>query len=298
MDAVAFEGPTVVVAGFYQNLLDFNGGFSLAGVTNTSQAFLASFDIDTGDTVSLQRISNSTTQTEAAALAVLPNGDRVVGGFHIGATDIGGVPLSPATGLDAWWARITPAGVVVHVKQAAGPGEDRIHHIVTRQDGDYVVMGQYDGSVTVEGTSLSGSSFGMFMVRVADNSAPVWTTGITGGGGVGFLRRFALDAAGDVHFSSQVGSNGATLVAGTVVPAASSNGRAFVLSGQTGVLVRQAALDVAGINVSLNASAVTGSGRLVAIGQSGSQFANESGSVNGFPLSAQSRDQLIVRWTF
>jgi hypothetical protein len=36
----------------------------------------------------------------------------------------------------------------------------------------------------------------------------------------------------------------------------------------------------------------------VAIGQSGSQFANESGSVNGFPLSAQSRDQLIVRWTF
>lgn len=296
-DGVAFDGPTVVAAGMYQTAIDFGDGFTLPGAKSTSQVMLATFDLELGETLSLFRLSNSTTTTEASALAVLPGGDRVVGGFYVGTSDVGGVTLTPNASLDAWWARFTPEGTPVHVKQAAGALEDRINHIVARPDGDYVVSGQYDGAITVEGTALSGSSFGFFMVRVAADATPLWVTGQTGGGGVSFgLRRFSLDDAGDVRFSSNISSNGSTLVGGVVVPSAPSNARAFVLSGETGQLVKQAVLDSAVVN--LNGSALTANGRSVAIGQVGSAGVNSSGAINGLPFSAQSRDQIVVRWTF
>jgi hypothetical protein len=218
----------------------------------------------------------------------------VAGEVSGGTGDLLGVPLPVQAVFDAWVARVTPAGVAVHVLQpTVGPAEERFLEVrPIGAAGEYIVGGLYDGDVTFGGTTLSGGSFGYMMARINNVGAPVWVGGNDGGNTVVGLRRFAIDGGGNIRVAGNM-PGGTAQYFGLVVPAVNTNCRMLTIDGASGLAIKQDAFAVTGgIGATCNtAVALTPTGSAI-IGR----LFGVSGSFDEVPvLGVGADDQLLIR---
>jgi hypothetical protein len=296
LEAIAFDGASALVAGYYYGSIEI-GTTTLPGTTGVSDGMLIELDMPSGAIVDAQRITSGAAQEQIYGLTVLPNGDRVVvGQFDSGSADIAGAVQAGAGSFDAFAARLTPAGTLVHLLAITTASDERfldVHPV--GNGGEYVVSGVYDGSTTVGATTLAGSSFGSILARVSNAGVPLWASGFNGGSNsLWGLRRFAVTAAGDLVVVGQMPSAGNTRFGTTTLPAGTSNLRVLRVSGSTGEPL-QILEPSPGFGItSASAVALTAGGRAVLMGY----FAG-SGSVGGVPITGVGdRDQVVVRLRF
>jgi hypothetical protein len=293
LEGIAFDGASVLVAGSYQNSIEL-GSTTLPGVAGVNDGMLIEIDMPTGVILDAQRLTAGSGQEQILGLTVLPNGDRVVVG-HVdsGDLDVLGNTRSAGGSFDAFAARVTPAGGLVHLVAVTTPSDERFYDVhALGTSGDYAVSGLYDVSTTIGGTTLSGGSFGSILARISSAGAPLWVSGLNGAGNSGWgLRRFAVDAAGDLAVAGQMPSSGSTRFGSTVLPASPTALHALRISGSTGEPTRVVVPSPSFGITSSSSVAITGSNRIVLMGHF-----DGSGDVGGVPITGVgSRDHVVVR---
>ncbi len=100
-------------------------------------------------------------------LAIDPDGKTVVTGHFQGTGSFGSGPLSSNGNGDIFVAKFDPAGAPIWSRAFGGIGYDYGYVITTDADGNVVMAGRFENSVTFRGSSLTsaGGSDG-FLVKL------------------------------------------------------------------------------------------------------------------------------------
>jgi hypothetical protein len=294
LEGIAFDGGTLLVVGSYQVSIDV-GGISLVGNGPAYEGMLIALDMPSGAVVTAQRITSGAGAEQPQAIAVLPGGDRVVTGwFELGDATLAGTTLAAGGIADAFIARLTPAGDLVHATAIAGANAERIFDVhAIGAAGDYVVGGTYDGSTTIGSTTLSGSNSGTILARFAADGTSLWATGLNGGGGTGYgTRRFAVSPSEELMVIGNLGGGGSIRFGSTPIPSAPTSLRVVRVPGATG---GPAAFLIPSMSVGITSAsgiALTANGQPVAIGHY-----NGDGTVGALPINTLgSNDHVVLRF--
>lgn len=290
---LALGNGELVLAGTVTGSLTIETGTLLSA--GGADGYVARIEPTTGVVLGSFRFGG-TADEEVYGLARLPTGDIVLGGaFYNGNANIGGQTLTNVGGRDAFFARFTSGGILVHTASIGSTNNEEIYDVRASATRWYV-GGPYNSSLSVGATSLSGASVGAFVSAIDSASNSIsWTTGLTVAGNTMFgLRNIALDATGNLRIPLTLGSTTASRFGGVAFPPPTNTvPRIVYIDGATGAVSRIASI---GANVAMygHALAILPTGRNVIAGA----FLG-SGSVQTTPFaSAGSWDQFVMQTSF
>jgi hypothetical protein len=154
----------------------------------------------------------STGDDEGHDLALDSNGDLLVTGLFSGTVDFdpgpGLTPLTSRGAADGFVARYAADGTYRNVAQFGGAGDDAGNAIAVRGDGDVIVAGGFNGTVTLGTLApqqlISAGGLDFFVARLASTLSLEWAER-GGGGGNDLINSGGVIAA----------DNGTTYVTGT-----------------------------------------------------------------------------------
>lgn len=118
----------------------------------------------------------------ATGVAVTPEGDIVVCGWHLGPIEVEGTLMGLEEEQDALVMKIASDGSVVWVTPVETTGVDRVDHVVVDDDGASYVAGQFGGPLELAGCSAEAPLGGTdgFVAKLDANGDCVWLTTIEG----------------------------------------------------------------------------------------------------------------------
>jgi hypothetical protein len=218
--ALALDGAgSLVVAGAFQGSLDL-GGKTLSGTPANSDGFLAKLATADGTATMLVSVADDPTGLESPrGVAVLSGGDIAVVGMSDSGARVGGQSLPKGVGLDAFYARFTAAGALVHAHSIATPNDETIDDVHAGPNDAYFLSGSYSTTVTIGATTLSNGTPGSFLARIDAAGAVAWASGLEHGSTEKGLRRFAVAANGNVRFAGDMRPDAQGTFGGKSVPA-------------------------------------------------------------------------------
>jgi hypothetical protein len=175
--------------------------------------------------------------------------------------------------------------------------QETIVDVAAVPGGRYAVSGVYDGSVTIGATTLSGPSFGVFLIGVdATDDSQDWVTGLTGAGGTGFgARRIRVDSSGAIRVGFAAAPTTASRFGGVPfsTPGVGQRPHFAHVDAATGDVTRLDSITASG-SLSAVGFDVTPDGRSVCSGL----FANTI-TAEGVTLTSNgSNDQYVLRLGF
>lgn len=205
-------------------------------------AFVAWLDADTGEILDGFHFGDSDTTILFSAVAELPNGDVVVGGWYGGGNVRIADEFLPTAGTsNAIFARFTPEGELVQVWALSEVTEELLLEIAVAGDGDFFVSGRYSTATTFADVTLAGSEVGTWLTRIDGATGDVdWVTGHVGGGNAKHgIRRLYVDENDDLHFTVTT-STGAGTLFGTneaQIPLSGFDTHLLHVDGETGAVL-------------------------------------------------------------
>ena len=253
-------------------------------------------DPENGDVFDGEVLSSGPGSAEIRGLDVLDFGRIVVVGQYFGDTNFLGSTATGTGDSDAFALTYERAkGIfLTGLDVVNGSGNARISDVQAVGDSEFIVSGRYENFMSLSGLTLAGSAPGLFYARIFEGDGATWLAGQENGGAVAFAdRRLVLDNLGRVEVLVNVPGNGTVRFAGVPLsqsPSAPSGHRQLILDGFEGFLVEDNPVPITG-SLGFNSSALTQSGRMVAIGQYNGTFNADGITVSGFG----STDQCVVR---
>jgi len=209
---VAIDGVgNVVVAGDFQNTVDFGGGtLTSAGEYDI---FVAKLFYDGGHYWS-RRFGDALVQG-LGGVAIDIAGNVAAAGRFSGTVDFGGGTLSSAGGDDVFVARLGPSGSHLWSKRFGDAANQEASDIAAESGGNVVVTGSLYGTVDFGGGTLSSAGLGdLFVAKFMSDGSHLWSHRF-GDSEHQDSRDVAIDALGNVvvtgYFTSTVNFGGGTL---------------------------------------------------------------------------------------
>lgn len=151
--AIDASGNIVMAGVFFSSSIDLGTG-SLANAGG-SDIFIAKFTPD-GNTCLWSERLGGTGNDVVAVLALDGNGDIFIGGSFVGTTDLGDGPVTNAGASDMLLAKFDSDGVFQWAKTFGSTGNDSLNSLAVDSDDNVVITGQFSGSVSFGGDTLSG----------------------------------------------------------------------------------------------------------------------------------------------
>lgn len=111
-----------------------------------------------------------------------------------------------STGItDIFLVKMDTAGMVYWASAAGGPGVDRATDIAVDGDGNIIVVGQFSGTFTAEGNTLTsnGPSQDIFITKWDATGHAIWARAAGSAGNTDIAERVATDGAGDVYIAGE-----------------------------------------------------------------------------------------------
>jgi len=144
----------LVVSGWFQGVLDFGGGPRTS--VDHSDAFAARYGA-AGEHV-WSRAFGGPSVDSSCAVAVMPGGDALVGGFFNSEIDFGSGPIASAGPCDGWLARLAGAdGGHVRSYAVGGASADYVQDVAVGPYGFAVVAGDFNETADVIGITVSSA---------------------------------------------------------------------------------------------------------------------------------------------
>jgi len=203
----------VYVTGYFQGSIDFGAG-SLTSTGGYSM-FVARFGGD-GSLLWARRYG-TTGSTVGNAIALDSSGGLYVAGYLQGAGDFGGGAVASNAGSrDAFVAKYNAAdGGYQWARVYGGAGTDAAAGIDVGPDGQPVVTGNFQQSMTIASSHTSSGSDDVFVAKLSSSGAPVWSTSF-GGASSDQPAGVGIDGSGNIVVAARY--YGSISVAGLALP--------------------------------------------------------------------------------
>ena len=193
---------TVTIAADFAGTIDPGDGAHVSnGGGTTSDLFVAQLGAD-GGLVWFRQLGGTTADL-VGGLALLPNGDVVLGGTFTGAINLGAGNVSSAGAGDIFVAGYSHAGVLRPGKPFGGTGDDYLSRIAVDAGGTIYGAGSYTGATNL-GTGMLANAGGndAFAARYSQALAAQMTTSC-GGTGDQFAFAVAVDASSEMTIAGE-----------------------------------------------------------------------------------------------
>jgi hypothetical protein len=257
------------------------GGLLSAGATDVFLVKLTS----TGGHVWSKKFGDGLDDT-GVAVATDASDNVIVTGYFNGTITFGVSPLTSAGSTDVFLAKFTSAGTHAWSRRFGNINPDRGGSLAVAPNGDVVVGGEFQGSVTFGGGALT-SVGGMdgFVARYNSSGTYLWSR--------------AFGAAGDDAVSGlATDANGATIVTGSVSGDADLGGGSLRNAGSFDVVLATFAADGAYLWSELLGGTQSEKGYGVAIDSSGrlvlTGFFTGTATFGGKPLSSAGDTDIFI----
>jgi hypothetical protein len=148
-----------LVAGYFNGTATF-GSITRTGASNLETGFVGKIGPD-GQWVWVTQVGGPvTTATVVHDIVALPDGSAVVTGYFQGSADFGGGLVLVAAGTsDTFIAKISASGGWLWANRAGGAGVPSAGYAIdVLLDGSVIVAGDFQGTVTFGGTTLTGNA--------------------------------------------------------------------------------------------------------------------------------------------
>ena len=197
------SGGNVVVTG-YQASSTVDYGAGLLGNRGITDIFVAKYSSAGGHVWS--RTVGGTGADAGTGLAVDTGGNVLVTGqFDVSSSgvDFGGGALFSAGAKDVFLVKYSSAGAHVWSKRLGGSGYDLGGSVAVDGAGNVVVVGTFEGTINLGGGSLtSAGERDLFVAKFSPAGQHLWSKRF-GGTRTDWVRRVAVDGAGDVLLTGQ-----------------------------------------------------------------------------------------------
>ncbi|MET3542304.1 Tfp pilus assembly major pilin PilA, partial [Pontibacter aydingkolensis] len=179
----------------------FYGTTTLGSTTLTSSGgwgmFVAKYNAS--GTVVWAKQAGGTSFNYGRGIAVDGQGNAYVTGEFYGTATFEGTTLTSAGGTDVFVAKYNASGTVVWAKQAGGTSSDYGRGIAVDGQGNAYVTGEFYGTATFEGTTLTSSGgTDMFVAKYNASGTVVWAKQ-AGGTSSDYGRGIAVDGSGNAY---------------------------------------------------------------------------------------------------
>ncbi len=180
-EAVAVDGSgNAVVSGSFSGTAIF-GGTTLTSAGDTDM-FVAKYDA--AGTFLWARSAGGLNGETGHGIGVDKSGNVVVTGYFIGDAVFGATTLTSMGADDVFVAKYDPAGTLVWVRSAGGPGDDLSYSVVVDRAGSASVTGAFLSSATFGTTTLTSTgSADVFVARYDASGHVEWAHAAGGAGG-------------------------------------------------------------------------------------------------------------------
>jgi len=173
------DGSTVS-AGYFQGA----GVFGASTLTSAGGEDAYVMRLDPSGQVAWARRFGGSGSERIRWISVRPDGTSLVAGWFEGTVAFGATTLTSAGNKDIFVTELDADGQVEWAKRAGGTGEDLPRFIGTRPDGGVLVAGNFTGSATFDGATLTSAGSDDVMVALLGYpvSAPSTVTATAGNG--------------------------------------------------------------------------------------------------------------------
>jgi hypothetical protein len=164
---------TIAIVGRYWVSANFGGPAPLTG-NGFADAFVATYD--TNGSYLWSRSFGGTSNDEARCVTIDDDGNVIVSGFFAGSADFGGGTLSSAGAAASFLAKYTSTGTYVWSRATTGTGTAVGNGVDTDDDGNVLLVGQFNGSAGFGGGNLlSASQEDLFLAKYDSAGAHQWS---------------------------------------------------------------------------------------------------------------------------
>jgi hypothetical protein len=185
----------VVIAGAHTQAFVFG-----AGMTTTGAFFLARL-LPSGDPEWITTFGPS--GGHVGGVAVDPAGNVIVAGHFLGTFDLGD-PLTSGGAADSFVVKLDAAGTPLWSLQLGGAGDQRCWGLHVDAAGAITLVGDFEGSLQVGGTTLqSAGGLDIYVARLDSDGNALWGASF-GGPGAQAAQAVAADAEGNVYLTGQL----------------------------------------------------------------------------------------------
>jgi len=199
LDIAVDDSSNVYVTGEFMSTATFGSHTLTAG--GDWDMFVAKLDTDGNWLWVVQAGGARDERDSGRGIALDKEGNVYVTGCFQGTTAFGDLSLTAIGGRDIFVAKLTSSGSWASVAQAGGSSEDLGYGIVIDDEGNAYVTGEFSGTATFGGQTLStGSSYNSDIFIAKLNAGGGWAWAVqAGGSGSEQGRRITLDGAGKVY---------------------------------------------------------------------------------------------------
>lgn len=213
-------------AGHFAGQLDYGGGPMFAAANDV---FVAKLDGD-GGFLWNQRFGDGGDQ-RIEALAVDATGRVLVGGRFDGILDLGGGPLAPVGGFDAFVAVFDGDGAHAWSRRLGGPGSARVDAITADPAGNVIVGGIFNQTIDLGGGPVAaGPDTTAFLAKYDPAGQYLHSVILAGDGGNQWIYAVAADSAGHI------------VVLGTFTESITIGGELLISAGGNDIFLAKLAL--------------------------------------------------------
>lgn len=182
--------------------------FGAAALNNLGRILVAKYD-SAGNPVWAHKagsFSGGTYDTGTGIGADAAGNVYVTGTFLSPVADFGGGLLTNRGAGDVFLSKYSPAGTLLWVRQAGGPGDDRPNGLAVDAAGNAHVVGEFSGTAGFGTASLSslGGASDAFIAKFDASGGIIWARA-AGGQSADAARGVALDPLGNVHVTGYFG---------------------------------------------------------------------------------------------
>ena len=172
--AVAVEPLTnnVIVAGNFSSTIDFGGGTTLTSL-GSSDIFIAKYS-PTGTLLWAKRFGG-TSPDMVTSIVLDSSGNIVITGYFAGTTSFGGSSLTSAGGYDIFIAEYSSSGTHIWSKRFGTANYDYSYGVAVDNSGNSVITGEFYGTITFGGSSLTSSYPDAFLAKFSPTGAHIWS---------------------------------------------------------------------------------------------------------------------------
>jgi hypothetical protein len=203
----------IALTGYFSNSVDLGGGRIPSG--GAGDLFVAMYS-PALELLWAKAFGDASGQV-GDGVAFDPQGNLVLAAYGGGALDLGGGNLPGGTGYDVLVAKFSPLGDHLFSKRFPGAGHQRVYGVAVDGDGNIVIVGSNEGTVSFGGETFVASGIDAFVAKLDPAGNHVFSKQF-GGAADQTAANVAVGAAGDIavsgYFAGQIDLGGAFMSAG------------------------------------------------------------------------------------
>ena len=221
---IAVDGSgNAYVTGEFSGTASFGGTTLSSSGTYIADIFVAKYDAS-GNVLWAKKAGGSSWD-EGRSIAVDGSGNTYVTGYFLGTANFGGTTLTSSGSNDVFVAKYDASGNVLWAKKGGGSSLDGGSGIAVDGSGNAYVTGEFSGTASFGGTTLSSSGGSdIFVAKYDASGAVLWA-------------KKAWGTSDDLGFGIAVDGSGNTYVSGFFEGTASFGGTTLSSSGSRDIFI-------------------------------------------------------------